>query len=107
MNLTPPRTLDGILRDAVAAFTAERRTKEIGILKVLGARTRDIVRLLVWQFCQPVLIANVIAWPLAFWAMRNWLNGFDDRIALTLLPFVQLWLDLCVYSVRGSVKIAA
>ena len=72
----------------LAAFTAERRTKEIGIRKVLGARTTDIVRLLVWQFSQPVLIANVMAWPIAWWVMRSWLNGFDARIDLTPLPFI-------------------
>ncbi|SFR97506.1 ABC transporter permease [Sphingomonas jatrophae] len=72
----------------LATFTAERRTKEIGIRKVLGARTQDIVRLLVWQFSRPVLVANLLAWPIAWWLMRDWLNGFDARIALGPAPFV-------------------
>jgi putative ABC transport system permease protein len=72
----------------LAAFTAERRTKEIGIRKVFGAQVSDIVRLLAWQVSKPVIVANIIAWPVAWWVMRDWLNGFDSRIALGPGPFV-------------------
>jgi putative ABC transport system permease protein len=72
----------------LAAFTAERRTKEIGVRKVFGARTRDIVRLLLWQFSIPVLIANLIAWPVAWYYLHHWLESYAYRITLNPLYFV-------------------
>lgn len=71
----------------LAAFVTQRRTREIGLRKVLGAKVRQIVQLLAWQFSKPVILANLVAWPVAYWAMRDWLNTFDLRIALTPGPF--------------------
>jgi len=67
----------------LAAFTAEQRTKEIGIRKVLGADVRNIVAMLSRDFLQLVLISNLIAWPLAWWAMSRWLQDFAYRIDLS------------------------
>lgn len=64
----------------LASFTADRRTKEIGIRKVMGASVFDVVKLLVWQFSKPVLIANIIAWPISYYAMSIWLENFVYRI---------------------------
>ena len=72
----------------LAAFNAARRMHEIGIRKVLGASSADIARLLTGQFLRPVVIANLIAWPLAFVGLRLWLAGFSDRIALSPLYFL-------------------
>jgi putative ABC transport system permease protein len=66
----------------LSAFTAERRTKEIGIRKTFGAKTRHIVQLLLWQFSIPVLLANLIAWPFAYYYLHAWLEGYADRISL-------------------------
>ena len=71
----------------LAAFNSERRTREIGIRKVLGASSGDVFRLLVGQFLRPVLIANLIAWPVAFLLMREWLNGFTQKIELSPVYF--------------------
>lgn len=60
----------------LASFTTERRTKEIGIRKVMGASVTDIVLLLTSDFTKLVLLANLIAWPVAFYFMRQWLNRF-------------------------------
>ncbi|MFZ0550281.1 MAG: ABC transporter permease [Steroidobacteraceae bacterium] len=72
----------------LAVFTAERRTKEIGIRKVSGARTGDIVRLMLWRISVPVCVANLIAWPVAYFYLRHWLDGYADRIALSPLYFL-------------------
>ena len=72
----------------LSAYTAERRTKEIGIRKALGASTTDVAWVLIKQFTRPVLLANALAWPIAWWFMRGWLDGFAYRIDLGLEPFV-------------------
>lgn len=72
----------------LAAFSTARRVKEIGIRKTLGASTADVLKLLVGQLLHPILWANVIAWPLAYAAMRGWLSGFDQRISLGPIYFV-------------------
>ncbi len=66
----------------LASFTAERRTKEIGVRKVLGASVSSIVGLLSKEFVKLVLIANVVASPLAYFAMNKWLQDFAYRINL-------------------------
>ncbi|MGJ3626716.1 ABC transporter permease [Sphingomonas sp. MMS24-JH45] len=72
----------------LASFDTARRTKEIGIRKTLGASSTDIVKLLVGQFLRPVLVANLVAWPIAWFAMRTWLAGFSDAVALSPLYFM-------------------
>jgi putative ABC transport system permease protein len=72
----------------MAGFMTARRTREIGLRKTQGATTRSILRMLVWDFSKPVLVANVVVWPLAFIAAREYLAMFVERMPLTPLPFV-------------------
>jgi putative ABC transport system permease protein len=72
----------------MSSFAAERRIREIGLRRVMGARVRDVVWLLLWQLSRPVLVANLIAWPIAWWAMTQWLDGFAYRVDLPIWLFV-------------------
>ena len=73
---------------AIAAFTIQKRNREISIRKVLGASLMDILTLLNRVFIRLVVIANLIAWPIAYLLLRNWLDGFAFRIALSVWPFI-------------------
>lgn len=79
--------LAGVGLYGLASFVAERRTREIGIRKALGAETGDVMKLLLWQFARPVVWANLLAWPLVAWIMRRWLDGFAYHIGLPLWLF--------------------
>jgi len=72
----------------LASFTAERRTKEIGIRKVLGASVPSIVIFVSRGFTKWVLLANIIAWPVAYYFMNRWLQNFAYRIELSVWIFV-------------------
>ena len=73
---------------ALSAYTTERRTKEIGVRKVMGADTGNVVLLLLWQFTIPVLWAIAVALPLGLLAMNWWLHGFTYHVGLSLWTFV-------------------
>jgi putative ABC transport system permease protein len=72
----------------LAWFSTERRTKEIGIRKVVGGTVWDVVALFTSEFSRLVLLANVIAWPAAYLLAQRWLATFAYRIDLGVWPFV-------------------
>jgi putative ABC transport system permease protein len=72
----------------LASYTIEKRTKEIGIRKVLGASVLKITSMLSLEFLKWVVLANIIAWPLAWYFMRQWLDDFVYRIDISWWIFV-------------------
>jgi putative ABC transport system permease protein len=72
----------------LAAFTTEQRTKEIGIRKVLGATVTNLIHLLSVDFVKLVLLANLLAWPVAWYAMNKWLQNFAYRMDVEWWIFV-------------------
>jgi putative ABC transport system permease protein len=72
----------------LAAYTAEQKTKEIGIRKVLGASVFGIILLLSKEFTKWVLVSNIVAWPVAYWIMFRWLNEFAYRIDISAGVFI-------------------
>jgi putative ABC transport system permease protein len=79
-------------------FSVEKRVKEIGVRKVLGARTLDIVALLSKDFIRLVLLANLIALPLAYTMIRKWLQSFAYRVDLNVWIFIVSSLAVLVVS---------
>ena len=73
---------------ALAAYTTERRKKEIGIRKVLGASLADVFLLLSREFIVLLCISIIIAWPVAWWMMDRWLQNFAYRTDLDWYTFV-------------------
>jgi ABC-type lipoprotein release transport system permease subunit len=70
------------------SFTSEQRTKEIGIRKVLGASVGSVVRLLSKEFVMLVILANIIAWPVAYFVMTKWLKNFAYRTEIGIVTFL-------------------
>ena len=72
----------------LTAFMAQKRTREIGIRKVMGASVGKIVQLLVWQFSKPAMIAILLAAPLGYLGSKTYLDFFADRVAMSPLIFI-------------------
>ncbi|MGD2131960.1 MAG: ABC transporter permease, partial [Maricaulaceae bacterium] len=98
----------GIL--GIAVHVAARRRREMGVRKTLGARAADLIRLLLIDFSKPVLVANLLAWPLGYLAAQAYLQPFANRIELTPAPFLismAITLAIAWAAVIGEVSKAA
>ncbi len=94
----------------LAAFTAQQRTKEMGVRKILGASKQHILLLLNREFTWLVLIALLLSVPLAFWLMQGWLEEYPYRIEISVLPYavaglsalLLTWLTVSIHSLRAA-----
>ena len=72
----------------LTSYIAQQRTREIGIRRAMGASSSSIIRLLSNEFMRLILFANLVAWPLAYFVLDNWLNNFTKRISINLTLFI-------------------
>lgn len=72
----------------LAAYSTEQRTKEIGIRKVLGASVTGIIRMFTGRYIRWVIVANILAWPAAYFAVNKWLQAFAFRTGIGFMPFI-------------------
>jgi ABC-type antimicrobial peptide transport system permease subunit len=86
----------------LASFTVEKRTKEIGIRKALGASVFSIILLVLKEFTKLILLANVVAWPIAYFAMNRWLQNYAYRIDIGYSAFVQSGLIVMVIALLAA-----
>lgn len=94
----------------LSSYTAEQRTKEIGIRKVLGASVASIMKMLTKDFIKLVLVANIFAWPITYLLAKDWLTNFSYQIDMPILPYVfatVLALIIALITVSSQAYLAA
>jgi putative ABC transport system permease protein len=96
----------------LTALTVSRRTKEIGIRRVLGADIPAVLKLISWDFVVLFLLANAAAWPLIYWAASKWLQSFAYRTSISLwmfplagaIVFILGLVTICSHVLRSALK---
>jgi putative ABC transport system permease protein len=80
--------LGGLGLFGLTAFSAKRRTKEIGIHRVMGATTSMLIKILSIDFLKLVLVANIIGWPIAYYFMDQWMTNFEYHASISIWTFI-------------------